>query len=137
MSLALELLDGQFAIVRLSPGAGLPWWAATSEGLLSLTRTADETSIVCEERRVPAGTQAELGFRALRVVGTISFEATGVLASIVGPLAAGGVPIFAISTFDTDYLLVRGNKLGTAVGLLRAAGIGVRHLTKGSDTQEP
>ena len=126
MSLTLALLDGQFAIVRLSPGAGLPWWAATSEGLLSLTRTADETSIVCEEHRVPPEAQAERGFRVLRVAGTISFEATGVLASIAGPLAVGGVSIFTISTFDTDYLLVRETKLSAALRLLREAGHSVQ-----------
>lgn len=87
-----------------------------------MTRTADETSIVCEDRLVPSGVQAERGFAAVRVVGTLPFSATGVLASMAVPLADGGVSIFAISTFDTDYLLVRESSLDTAVQLLREAG---------------
>ncbi len=122
MSLTLLVLEGRFAIVRLSPGAGLPWWAATSEGLLSFTRTGDETSIVCEERLVPADAQAERGFKAMRVAGTLPFDATGVLASLAVPLAYGGVSIFAISTFDTDYVLVREASLDNAVRVLREAG---------------
>jgi len=122
MSLTLLVLEGRFAIVRLSPDAGLPWWAATSEGLLSFTRSAEETSLICEERVVPADAQAERGFRALRVAGTLPFDATGVLASLAAPLADGGVSIFAISTFDTDYLLVRETSLSAAVRALRENG---------------
>ena len=122
MSLTLHVLEGRFAIVRLSPGAGLPWWAATSEGLLSFTRSAEEASIICEARRVPADAQAERGFRALRVAGPLPFDAIGVLASVAVPLANGGVPILAISTFDTDYVLVREASLDNAIRALREAG---------------
>ena len=122
MSLTLHVLEGRFAIVRLPPDAGLPWWAAESKGFLSVTRSADETSAVCEERFVTAEAKAELGFRVLRVAGTLPFNATGVLASITVPLADGGVSIFAISTFDTDYVLVREASLDNTVRLLREAG---------------
>ena len=122
MSLTIYVLEGRFAIVRLSADAGLPWWAAMSEGLLSFTRSMDETSIICDERLVPADAQAERGFRALRVAGTLPFDAIGVLASMAVPLANGGVSIFAISTFDTDYILVREASLDNAVRVLREAG---------------
>jgi len=122
MPLTLQLLAGTFAVVRLPPGAGLPWWAANSEGFLSFTRTSAETSIVCDDRRVPAGVQAERGFRALRVEGPLSFSAVGVLASIAQPLAEAGVSIFVISTFDTDYLLVQAATLNRSVRALRDAG---------------
>lgn len=121
-SLSLQVLDARFAIVRLPAGTGLPWWAANSEELLSFTRTDGETSVVCEARRVPHGVRAEVGFRALRVEGTLSFEATGVLASLAIPLATAEVPIFVISTFDTDYVLVRENAIPTAIEALRKAG---------------
>ena len=120
--LSLRFIPQRLAIVRLPPNVGLPWWAATSQGLLSVTRTPDETSIVCEDRLVPDDAQAERGFAALRVVGTLPFSATGVLASMAVPLADGGVSIFAISTFDTDYLLVRESSLDTAMQILREAG---------------
>lgn len=122
MKVTLLVLDGRFAIVRLSSNAGLPWWAASSEGFLSFTRSADETSIVCEERLVPSETKAERGFRALRVAGTVPFSATGVLASIAVPLAESGVSIVAISTFDTDYILVRETTLSETLSALREAG---------------
>ncbi len=121
-TLSLQLLDGQYAIVRLPSGAGLPWWAASSEEFLSVTRTADETSIVCDARQVPAGIRAERGLRVLRVEGTLPFEATGVMVSLAVPLADGGVSIFTISTFDTDYVLVREASLDDAVRVLRKAG---------------
>ena len=122
MSLTLQVLAGRFAIVRLSPDAGLPWWAATSDGLFSFTRSTEETSMICEERLVPSDAQAERGFRALRVAGTMPFDAIGVLASMAVPLANGGVSIFAISTFDTDYVLVREASLDNAVRVLLEAG---------------
>ena len=121
-SLSLQVLHARFAIVRLPANAGLPWWAANSEEFLSFTRTDGETSVVCEARRVPDGVRAEVGFRALRVEGTLSFEATGVLAALANPLATAGVPIFVISTFDTDYLLVRETAISKAVDALREAG---------------
>ena len=80
---------------------------------------------MCEDHLVPAGIQAERGFAALRVKGTLPFSATGVLASVVVPLADGGVSIFAISTFDTDYVLVREASLDVAINALRGAGLAV------------
>ena len=125
-SLSLRVLVSEFAVVRLPPEAGLPWWAANSRELLSHTRSFEETSVVCEARCVPADAQAERGFRALRVEGTIPFQATGVLASLAAPLAAANVTVFVISTFDTDYVLVPGTLLDTAVEVLRGAGHSVR-----------
>ena len=89
---------------------------------LSLTRTAGETSVVCEARLVPDDARSERGFRALRVDGTLAFQETGVLVSLASPLATAGVPIFVVSTFDTDYILVASLRLGGAVEALRKAG---------------
>lgn len=121
-SLGLQALSATFAIVRLPAGAGLPWWAARGGEFLSLTRTPGETSVVCEEQFVPAGSQAEHGFRALRVKGPLAFHLTGVLAAVAAPLSDAGVPIFVVSTFDTDYVLVRERDFSTAIATLRQAG---------------
>jgi hypothetical protein len=121
-SLSLQVLGSELAIVRLSADAGLPWWAVGSEEFLSFTRSVSETSVVCEADRVPEGVRAERGYRALRVEGTLPFEAVGVLASIAVPLAHANTPIFVISTFDTDYVLVREAMLPAAVQALREAG---------------
>src|SRR5262245_54120965 len=104
--LTLIPLDGLFAIVKLPPEAAIPSWAS-SGSFLSITRTADELSIVSPEAAVPSGVQAERGWRCVRVAGKMDFSVVGVLASLVVPLADAGVSVFAVSTFDTDYLLVK------------------------------
>lgn len=121
MPFSLIAIETTLAIVRLPPDAGLPWWAASST-LLSLTRTPDETSIVCDEALVPASVVADRGHRALRVAGPLPLDAIGVLAWLANPLAAARVPIFVISTFDTDYILVPGGRLAAAIEALREAG---------------
>jgi hypothetical protein len=123
---ALLVLGGTFAVCRLGGSAAVPAWATTGD-FLSVTRTAEELSVVCPEAAVPEGVRCERGWRRLRVAGTVPFSAVGVLASLAGPLAAAGVSLFAVSTFDTDYLLVKGDHLERAVGALRGAG----HLVSG------
>lgn len=78
--------------------------------------------MVCPEEAVPAEVRGERGWRCLAVRGPLAFELTGVLASLAAPLAAAGVPIFALSTFDTDYLLIPGARLETALDVLHTAG---------------
>jgi hypothetical protein len=87
---------------------------------VSITRTPDELSIVCPEDAVPPDTRSEDGFRALKVPGPIPFAQTGVLASLAVPLAAAGISIFAIATYDTDYVLVRATELDAALEVLHA-----------------
>jgi hypothetical protein len=97
-----------------------PW--ATAGDLFSITRTADELSVVCRQEAVPEGIPCARGWRCLRVAGTIPFSVVGVLASLTAPLAEAGVSVFAISTFDTDYLLVKAADLEWAVDVLRRRG---------------
>jgi uncharacterized protein len=112
---------GSYAVVRLEPDAELPAWAA-GEPFSSVTRTESELSIVCPEDGVPAGASAERGWRLLEVAGPLDFSLTGVLASLAAPLAAADVTLFALSTFETDYLLVREPHLSRASAALRHAG---------------
>jgi len=99
-------LDGLFVVAKLPPNAAIPAWAS-SGAFFSITRTADELSVVCAEAVVPAGVQSEPVWRCVRVAGTMDFSVVGVLASLVAPLAEAGISVFAVSTFDTDYLLVK------------------------------
>ena len=117
----LELLSGVFAVARLGADAEIPAWAATGP-FASITRTADELSILCLNNSVPPSVKAERGFRCLRVKGTLDFSEVGILASLVNPLAEAKVSVFALSTFDTDYLLVRDSDLALAQQALAAAG---------------
>jgi hypothetical protein len=120
-TLDLVVLPGTFAVARLGPAASVPAWA--TQGLItSITRTPDELSIVCADEAVPPGVRAERGWRALRVAGTIDFALTGILASILSPLGSAKVSIFAVSTFDTDCVLVHAYALAPAIAALRAAG---------------
>jgi hypothetical protein len=117
----LRLLPGRFAICRLPAESAVPSWAA-SGAFSSITRTPDELSVVCAEGQAPEETKCERGWRLLQVAGPLEFSITGALAAIASPLAVAGVSIFAISTFDTDYILVKEEDLAKAVDALRAAG---------------
>jgi hypothetical protein len=122
MGLRLMVLPEILAVCRLAADAEVPGWGATG-GFSSITRTGEELSIVAEQAHVPAGVRAEGGWRALKVAGPIPFEAVGVLAGVAAPLARAGISLFALSTFDTDYVLVKGDRLEAA----RAALIGAGH----------
>ena len=129
-SLTLHLLPQRLAIARLDSHAVVPAWAQTG-ALLSLTRTPTELSIVCEADLVPSEVRAERGYRALRVFGPLDFSETGVLASLAAPLARAGISIFVLSTYDTDYLLLREQELDAALACVSAAGHRVQHEKEG------
>jgi len=119
--LRYSVLEGRFAVCRLAPDAAIPEWASGVH-FLSITRTANELSIVCEQEFVPAAIHAESDWACLQLQGPFPFEMTGVLAAILNPLAAAEVGIFAVSTFDTDYVLVKADRLQAAKDALHNAG---------------
>lgn len=108
-------------MMRLAADSPLPVWATEGE-FVSVTRTSDELSVVCPADRVPNRTAAERGWRVLKVTGPFALSEIGVLAALSAPLAAADVSLFAISTFDTDYLLVSEKQLDAAIAALRSAG---------------
>ena len=115
----LSVLRGTYTVCKIRDARQVDW----SGGLTFLGRTPEELSLVCETARVPAGTLVrEDGWRALRVDGTLAFSLVGVLAGITAALAAAGVSVFCVSTFDTDYVLVKETSLKTAVTALQNAG---------------
>jgi hypothetical protein len=119
--LTLLGVGGLFAVCKLPPGSAIPGWA-TAGDWFSVARTGEELSVVCRQEAVPPGTPAEVGWRCLRVAGAMPFTLIGVLASLTGPVAAAGVGIFVVSTFDTDYLFVKEAEVRVAVAALRRAG---------------
>jgi len=121
-ALELDLLAGTFALVRLPGDAAVPPWTAAARRFLTITRTPDELSIVADDEAVPAEVPAERGYRAFRVRGPIPLHIVGVAAALVSPLARAEIPVFLIATFDTDYLLVRGEDLSRAREALTGAG---------------
>jgi hypothetical protein len=121
-ALSLTVLPSLLALCRLSADAEVPSWTAAARTFLTISRTPTELSIVADEAAVPAGVHAERGYRVLRVEGPLPLGLVGVIAALATPLAAAGVPIFPIATYDTDYVLVPGAALGRAVAALASAG---------------
>jgi uncharacterized protein len=119
-SFELSLLAETFTICHLAADAAVPEWATQGQ-FFSITRTSDELSVIAETVLVPARLRAEVTWRAMKVHGPFDLSEVGVLASLVAPLAAVGVSVFAVSTFDTDYLLVQCRQLREALAGLRNA----------------
>jgi hypothetical protein len=123
LALGLTVRGGEIAVVRLDAGAVAPAWARPgAAGICAVVATVEETSVVCDAEAVPADARSSAGWVALVVDGPLAHTLTGVLASIAAPLAEVAVPIFAVSTYDTDWVLVPADRLADAVEALRGAG---------------
>ena len=121
-SIHLEPIETRLAVCRLDAGSDIPSWLDRSREFTSITRTTDELSIVCARDDVPEGVPMEGPWRALRVQGPIVMTLIGVVAALANPLADAGISIFAMSTFDTDYILVHEPDFVAAVDALTQAG---------------
>ena len=117
----LSLLEEDLAVCRLEPGDEAPAWA-THGTLSSVTRTPTELSVICGSAFVPDDVNAERGWRALVVTTPMDFATTGVAAAVTTALAVAGVSVLPLATHDTDYFLVKGDRLADAIAALLAAG---------------
>lgn len=122
----LCVLPGRFAVCRLPEGSAPPVPPAEAT-MWSLTRRRGETSLVCDEADAPVGSIVESGWGALVVAGVLDFSLVGVLADLTAALAAEGISVFVVSTYDTDVILVREESLGAASSALERAGHVVTH----------
>jgi len=120
-ALTFEVLDAGFTVHRLEPGASPPQ-AVLSSRFYALTKTEYELSIVCASDIDVGSERAETGWSCLKVLGPLDFSLTGVLAGLTTALANAGISVFALSTYDTDYMLVKTASLARAVQTLQAAG---------------
>lgn len=127
----LRVLPDRYAVCRLPSGTTVPPLDYPRDGLISVTATPDELSIVCPASQAPPGATAESGWMAFAVDGPLDFSLVGVLAAIARPLADASISIFAVSTYDTDYILVAEEDMMAAVTALRTAG----HRVDGADAQ--
>ena len=119
--LRYEWLEDQLAVCRLEPTSPVPDWLP-SQGFTTVTRTTEELSVVCRAEAVPAGVKSEKGWAALKVLGPLPFDAVGILNQFAAPLADANIPIMAIVTYDTDYVLVRTDQIEIAHTVLTRAG---------------
>lgn len=117
----LIVLKGIFAVAQLEKGSSFPDWAISSE-LWSITATQDEISIVCRQDIVPTQVKSERDWRCLKVDAVLDFSLVGILASLTLPLAQEGISIFALSTFNTDYLLIKDKDIEKAIMVLMKQG---------------
>lgn len=121
----LTVLADTFSVCQLKPGDKIPSWVDL-KSFWSLTKTGEEFSIVARQANIPDDVKSEKDWKVLKVQGPLDFGLTGVLASIANPLAAEKISIFALSTFDTDYILVRQDRLEAAKSALERAGFTFR-----------
>lgn len=119
--LKFRWLPGIYAIVRLAPDATIPEWATRGD-FTSITRTTEELSIVCPADNLPCDVDSQHHWICLKLEGPFPFELTGVLLSFIQPLSRKEIPIFAISTYDTDYVLLQEDHMGNVMDILREAG---------------
>lgn len=119
--LMLFLLPETFAVCQFAPGTPLPDWVQTNS-LFSLTNTSEEVSLVCLVESLPPDVDADRDWRCFKLQGPIPFSLTGILNAITMPLAQANLGIFAIFTYDTDYVLVKQEVLPQALSALTDAG---------------
>ncbi len=128
MQLTLTILNERYGICRMDIDATIPAWLLAAP-FFSITRTPDEMSVVCIESAIPDEVDCNRGWRCFKVKGPLDFSLTGVLASITRPLSSANIPVFSLSTYDTDYLLVPEEQLAPATTALSAEGFDVRRET--------
>ncbi|MGI6553272.1 MAG: ACT domain-containing protein [Bacillota bacterium] len=118
--LRLKIFEEVLGVCRLNKNAPVPDWA--QGGFVSYTRSENELSIVCAQKYIPAQVQCERDWRYFRVEGSLGFSLVGILSGLAGVLAGHEIPLLAISTYDTDYILVKEHDLEKAVEILAREG---------------
>ena len=115
--LTIKLLKEKYGVCRLDKTELIPKLAQNSD-FFSITKTSDELSIVCSQDNIPNEVKCEKDWRILKIEGPLDFSLIGILASISTILAQKGISIFAISTYDTDYILVKNDDIDNAISAL-------------------
>lgn len=118
--LTMKLFDEKYGVCRLDSNADIPIWSTSCE-FFSITKTDDELSVVCEETKIPDNIIAERNWRIIKILGPLDFSLVGILSKISKALADNNISIFAISTYDTDYILVKNNDIDNAIKVLKRA----------------
>jgi hypothetical protein len=118
----LFILPERYGVVKLAPGTEINTKGSSLTELLAVIHTPEETTVVCQEHLISEDRIAEKGWKALKIEGTLDFELVGVMASIISPLAEAGISIYALSTYSTDFILIKAKLLSKAKKSLKKAG---------------
>ncbi len=121
----LSILEGEYSVLKRSPTEEIPSWVFHSN-FYSISKTDEELSIVCESKYLKEEQVVEGSWRILKVEGPLDFSLTGILSALAAPLAEAKISIFAISTFDTDYLMVKQEFLADAIEVLKKSKIEIK-----------
>jgi uncharacterized protein len=121
-SYRLFVLPEKYGVVKLDPGTEINTKGGNATELLAVIHTPEETTVVCQEKVISPGKEVEKGWKALKVEGTLEFGLVGLLASITTPLAENGISVYTLSTYSTDFILVKANLLSKAIKALKKAG---------------
>ena len=121
----LEVIQGTYAVCQMPTGGGDMRWINKS-GFWSVTETDEEVSVICLDECLPERMSKESGWALIRVAGPLDFSLVGILSSILTPLAESGISVFTLSTFNTDYIMVKHTQLAQAVSVLAYSGYSIR-----------
>lgn len=124
----ISVLPQTFAVCWIDPTSAIPAWA-TKSSFFTISRTSEELSIICPQEDVPDNTRSDAGWRCFKVEGPLDLTLTGIFASLANALSNAKISIFALSTYDTDYLMVKQENVDRAASALTELGHQVRHLT--------
>jgi hypothetical protein len=120
-AIKLEILEPLFGIVKLEQNSNIPKWVA-NEYFYSITKTAAEISVVCLQRNIPDNKICEKDWKVIKIAGSLDFSMVGIISKLSTVLADGGISIFVISTYDTDYILIKKRDIENTIELLKEAG---------------
>ncbi len=129
--MTLTAIEGNYSVYRFAPDAQIPRRLFETDTFISITRTVDELSVVCEGGLNLGQTAEEAGWNLVKIEGPLDFGMVGVISSISAPLAVASISIFVISTYDTDYIMVKRETLAQAASILHGAGFNVHLVAYG------
>ena len=115
--LPITILPGDYTILQMQPGSDIPDWVDKNM-FWSVTDTGEEMTVISSGESVPDGYPHKCSMKIFKIDCKLDFHLTGILSSITAPLAEAGIPIFAISTFDTDYIFIEMEKAYEAAAVL-------------------
>ena len=126
--LNMQVLESEYSLCRLEVGAAIPQWAFESQ-FYTITKTSDELSVICESRLVPPQVKKDGEWKLLKIAAVLDLSLTGITARFSTALADADVNLCVIATYDTDYIMVKAEKLSVAIEALDAAGFRVQQPT--------